>query len=56
MIADYIGKNSSLIKTIKIKSKKNLMIRPKYMSLSNKKYETFTKKNINSLKNQIKNL
>lgn len=56
MIADYIGKNSSLIKPIKIKSKKNLIIRPKDMSLSNKKYETFTKKNINSLKNQIKNL
>lgn len=56
MIANYIDKNLSLIKPIKIKSKKNLIIRPKDMSLSNKKYETLTKKNINTLKNQIKNI
>ncbi len=56
MIARYTKKSEDLIKPIKISSKKELVIRPKDMSLSNKKYETLTKIKIDSLNNQLKHL
>ena len=56
MIARYTNKSEDLIKPIKISSKKELVIRPKDMSLSNKKYETLTKIKIDSLNNQLKHL
>lgn len=56
MIANYMNKSEDLIKPIKIASKKELVIRPKDMSLSNKKYEKLTKVKIDNLSNQLKYL
>ena len=56
MLADYMNKSKDLVKPIKVESKKDLIIRPKDMSLSNNKFETLTNIKIKKLKDQIKYL
>ena len=56
MLADYMNKSKDLIKPIKLETKKDLIIRPKDMSLSNNKYEITTNTKIKTLVNQIKYL
>lgn len=53
MIAKKLNFNPDLIIPIKIEQKKNLIIRPKDMSLSNEKIKKYTGRNISSLLNQI---
>jgi len=53
MIAEKHNFNKDLIVPIKIEQKKNLIIRPKDMSLSNEKIKKQTGRNISSLSNQI---
>lgn len=53
MIAEIHNFNKDLIVPIKIEQKKNLIIRPKDMSLSNKKIKKQTGRNISPLSNQI---
>ena len=53
LIAEAMQEDKSLIKPILIEEKKELVIRPKDMSLNNKKFIELTKMNIKSINHQV---